>query len=121
MVEYSAAAPIQSFVPPADGLDAVFASLADATRRDILRRVADSELSVGQLARQYQSVTFAAISKHIKVLEQARLVTKRKQGKEVMITLAPGAFGSVEEYFEWYRRRSEERFDALESYLRQQP
>ena len=54
-------------------LDSVFASLADPTRRDILRQVTRRELSVGSIANQY-NLTYAAISKHLKVMERANLI-----------------------------------------------
>lgn len=71
-------------------LDFIFSSLADATRRDILRRVAREELSVGEVAKPYD-LTLAAISKHLKILEKAKLVVKRRQGKQQYVQLAPEA------------------------------
>lgn len=100
-------------------LDSVFGSLADTTRRDILRRVANCELSVGDIAANYD-LTFAAVSKHLKVLEKANLITKRRRGKEQMVSLAPAAFRDAEEYLDWYRRRMEDRFDAFDAYLNEQ-
>lgn len=97
-------------------LDSVFGSLADATRRDIVRRVTVAELSVGELARSYD-MSLAAVSKHVKILEQARLISKRRQGKEMLVSFMPGAFRDVEEFIDWHRRRMEARFDALEAFL----
>lgn len=102
--------------PPMDNLDSIFGSLADNTRRDILRRVSGCELSIGEIA-QYYDLTFAAISKHIKILEKARLVIKRRRGKEMIVSLAPGAFRDADEYLAWHRRRMEDRFDMLEEFL----
>jgi DNA-binding transcriptional ArsR family regulator len=99
-------------------LDSIFASLADPTRRDILSRVSANELSVGEIARPYD-LTFAAISKHLKVLERARLIIKRRRGKEQMVQLAPQALKGVDEYLEFYRRFWESRFDALDVYLKE--
>jgi DNA-binding transcriptional ArsR family regulator len=101
---------------PTNSLDSVFGSLADATRRDILRLVAGCELSIGEIASHY-NLTFAAISKHIKILEKAKLVVKRRRGKEQMVTLAPKAFHDAEEYLRWYQRHMEERFDRLDKFL----
>jgi DNA-binding transcriptional ArsR family regulator len=98
-------------------LNSVFGSLADGTRRDILRRVTGTELSVGELARAY-SLSFAAVSKHIKILQQAQLIIKRRRGKEVMVSLAPEAFRDADEYLAWYRQRFEQRLDALEEFLK---
>jgi DNA-binding transcriptional ArsR family regulator len=103
---------------PMNNLDAVFGSLADATRRDILRRVAHCELTVSEIAAQYD-LTLAAVSKHLKVLENAKLIIKQRRGKEKMVSLAPQAFRDVEHYLEWYRQRTEQRFDALEAYLKE--
>lgn len=97
-------------------LDSIFTSLADPTRRDILRRVSDSELSVSQIAKPYP-LTFAAISKHLKVLEKANLITKRRNGKEQLVSLAPQALADAAEYIEWYKQFMENRLDALEIYL----
>jgi DNA-binding transcriptional ArsR family regulator len=113
MVEYN----ITPLSPAFGQLDSVFGSLADGTRRDILRQVAGCELSIGEIAAHYD-LTFAAISKHIKILEQARLVIKRRRGKEQMVSLAPGAFRDAEEYLAWYQRGIEQRFDRLDEFLK---
>jgi DNA-binding transcriptional ArsR family regulator len=65
----------------ADRADALFHALADRTRRDILRRVLASEHSVSALAQNY-AMSFAAVQKHVAVLERAGLVTKRRRGRE---------------------------------------
>ena len=64
-----------------DSADAVFHALADRTRRDILRRVLDGDHSVTALAAKYE-MSFAAVQKHVAVLERAGLVTKRRSGRE---------------------------------------
>jgi DNA-binding transcriptional ArsR family regulator len=97
-------------------LDSIFHSLADPIRRDILRRVASSDLSVGELAEKY-SVSFAAISKHLKVLEKARLISKKKEGKKQIVTLAPSALESADEYLEHYRLLWQSRHDKLAQLL----
>lgn len=97
-------------------LDNIFASLSDPTRRDILSRVARCELSVGELAAHY-NLTFAAISKHLKVMERACLITKRKDGKKQMVSLAPEALMSADEYLEQYRRMWQSRYDKLETLI----
>lgn len=99
-------------------LDNTFAALADNTRRDILRRVSTVELSVSEIARNYD-LTFAAVSKHLKVLEKARLIVKRRRGKEQLVSLAPRAFADAAEYIEWYKQFMENRLDALEIYLKE--
>lgn len=97
-------------------LDSTFAALADPTRRDILKRLTNAELSVGEIARFYD-LTFAAVSKHLKVLERARLIVKRKRGKQQMVNLAPQALADATEYLEWYKQLWEGRLDSLEQYL----
>lgn len=97
-------------------LDTTFSALSDPTRRDMLQRVARNELSVGELARFYD-LTFAAVSKHLKVLEKARLIVKKRRGKQHMVSLAPRAFADATEYLEWYRSLWENRLDSLEQYL----
>lgn len=98
-------------------LDTIFASLSDPTRRDILARVARTEMSVGELVKKYD-MSFAAISKHLKVMERARLVNKRKEGKKQMVTLAPGALKSADEYLEQYREMWQSRYDKLDALVK---
>ena len=71
-------------------LNSIFGSLADPTRRDILNRVSQEELSVSEIAEPYQ-LTFAAISKHLKILEKAHLIIKRRHGKQAMVQASPTA------------------------------
>jgi DNA-binding transcriptional ArsR family regulator len=97
-------------------LDSIFSSLADSTRRDILRRVSSEELSVGEIARPYD-LTFAAISKHLKVLEKAKLIIKRRRGKEQMVQLAPHALADATEYLQWYGQFMQVQLDSLDNYL----
>jgi DNA-binding transcriptional ArsR family regulator len=74
----------------AAALDQLFGALADATRRDILARVMDADASVSELARRYD-MSFAAVQKHVAVLERARLVTKRREGREQRVAGNPDA------------------------------
>lgn len=99
-------------------LDAIFSSLADPTRRDILARVARGELSVGDIAERYD-MSFAAISKHLNVMEKARLIIKRREGKKQMVTLAPDALRSADEYLEQYRQMWEQKFTKLDELLKE--
>ncbi len=100
-------------------LDLVFNSLSDPTRRDILKRVATQELSVGEIARHYHHLTFAAVSKHVKVLEKAKLIVKRRQGKEQLVHLAPRALADAALYLEFYQQLWNERMDALDKLLKE--
>jgi DNA-binding transcriptional ArsR family regulator len=65
-------------------IDRIFHALADATRRDIVQRVLDGERSVSALARDYP-MSFAAVQKHVAVLERAQLVTKERRGREQLV------------------------------------
>lgn len=98
-------------------LDSVFASLADPTRRDILARVARAELSIGDLVERY-NLTFAAISKHLMVMERANLIVKRREGRKQMVTLAPDALKSADEYLEQYRQMWQSRYDKLDELIK---
>ena len=73
-----------------DAIDGLFHALADPTRRDILRRCGDDEPSVSRLARGYP-MSFAAVQKHVAVLERAGLVTKEPHGREQLVRTDPGA------------------------------
>lgn len=71
-------------------VDRLFHALADPTRRDVLRRAADGELSVSRLADGY-AMSFAAVQKHVAVLERAGLVTKARHGREQLVRTNPAA------------------------------
>jgi DNA-binding transcriptional ArsR family regulator len=77
-----------------DAVDGVFQALADATRRDILRRCAPDEPSVSRLAKAYP-MSFAAVQKHVAVLERAGLVTKQRRGREQLVRTNPEAVRQV--------------------------
>lgn len=100
-------------------LDLVFGSLSDTTRRDILRRIAKEELSVGEIASSYD-ISFAAVSKHLVVLERARLITKRREGKLHIAALSPAPLTEASKHLERYRDIWESRLDRLEKYLEKQ-
>lgn len=101
-------------------LDTVFSSLADPTRRDILAQVAQRPLSVGEIAQSY-SLTFAAVSKHLKVMEKANLITKQRRGKERIVSAVPDALQEASAYLKRYEAMWSERFDALDEYLKNNP
>jgi DNA-binding transcriptional ArsR family regulator len=98
-----------------DDVDRIFRALADATRRDILRRTMAVEASVSQLAAAYD-MSFAAVQKHVAVLEGAGLVTKQPHGRERLIRGNPEmirkAQGLLDRYQEIWRSRID-RLDAL--------
>lgn len=100
-------------------LDSIFHSLSDPIRRDILERVSQNEYSVGELVTHY-NISFVATSKHIRVLENAHLIVKRKEGKKHLITLSPDALLSVDKYLEQYRSIWQGRHDKLDVLLRKE-
>jgi DNA-binding transcriptional ArsR family regulator len=89
-------------------VDRLFHALADSTRRDILRRAMDGDLSVSALARHYP-MSFAAVQKHVAVLEHSGLVTKRKHGRRRLVTTDVDtirtAQGLLDRYEELWRGR----------------
>jgi DNA-binding transcriptional ArsR family regulator len=97
-------------------LDAIFSSLAHPTRRDMLHRLRPREYTVGELANHYD-LTFAAVSKHLQVLERAKLVRKRRKGREQWVALSPAGLGQADKYLEQYRALWEGRLEKLEAFL----
>ena len=96
-------------------IDRVFHALADATRRDIVRRTLVAEQSVTQLAAAY-AMSFAAVSKHIAVLAEARLITKRAEGRVRLVRADPAALARAQDLLRSYEdlwRGRIERLDAL--------
>ncbi|MCF2586730.1 ArsR/SmtB family transcription factor [Brevibacterium sp. UCMA 11752] len=77
-----------------DQVDAMFQALADRTRRDIVRRVMDEELSVSELAESYE-MSFAGVQKHVAVLERAGLVSKRRVGRAQIARVEMSAIRTV--------------------------
>ncbi|HSN07219.1 MAG TPA: metalloregulator ArsR/SmtB family transcription factor [Candidatus Angelobacter sp.] len=96
--------------------DRLFHALADATRRDIVRRVLVGEHSVSELARGYpMSVT--AVQKHVAVLEEAGLVTKRRHGREQRVTAQPSALRRAQRLLDDYERIWRDRIDRMSDVL----
>jgi DNA-binding transcriptional ArsR family regulator len=118
MVELNAATPVTPPPPPfdPDRLDAVFHALADSTRRSMLRRLADGPHSIGELAAPH-AMTFAAVSKHLRVMERAGLVRREVQGRRHVCRLEPVAMQQAEEWIARQRAIWEGRFDRLDAYL----
>jgi DNA-binding transcriptional ArsR family regulator len=76
-------------------------------------------MSISEIAEPYE-LTFAAISKHLKVLEKAKLIMKHRHGKEQIVHAAPGALVDVDEYLKHYQQLWETRLDSLETYLKEE-
>ena len=100
-----------------DRLSATFSALADPTRRAILARLALGETSVSELAKPFD-ISGPAISKHLKVLESAGLITRTREAQWRPCRLEPEALKGVDHWLERYRRLWEERLDRLDEYLR---
>ncbi|MCX6503218.1 MAG: metalloregulator ArsR/SmtB family transcription factor [Microbacterium sp.] len=96
--------------------DRIFRALADATRRDILRRTIDAEQSVSTLAAAYD-VSFAAVQKHVAVLEAAELVIKRAEGRERLVRAQPATIRRARGLLEQYERQWRDRVDRLDALL----
>lgn len=97
-------------------LDTLFYSLSDPTRRDILQHIAGRELTISELVEKYR-MSFAAISKHIKVLETAQLISRRKEGRKCFVKLKPDALAEADRYLEQYRQMWQGRFSKLDTLL----
>jgi DNA-binding transcriptional ArsR family regulator len=96
--------------------DSTFAALANATRRDILSRLAGGEATIGELADAYD-MSLNGVSKHVMMLEQAGLVTRRKEWHTHYICLNPEPLRAAYEWLDFYRAFWEQKLDALEIFL----
>lgn len=103
---------------PTDPLSATFAALADPTRRAILARLALGETTVNELSKPFD-ISGPAISKHLKVLEGAGLITRGREAQWRPCKIEPMALKSLDEWLDQYRRFWEQRLDRLEDYLRE--
>jgi DNA-binding transcriptional ArsR family regulator len=99
-----------------DQLSRVFAALADPTRRDMVARLTDGDATVGDLAAPY-AVSIQAVSKHLKVLEEAGLVTRSRVAQRRPVHLEAEVFDLMTKWIERYRQRAEERFQRLDDVL----
>jgi DNA-binding transcriptional ArsR family regulator len=101
-----------------DPLSAKFAALADPTRRAILARLALGESSVNELAEPFD-MSLPAVSKHLKVLEHAGLITRSREAQWRPCKIDAGALKDVDNWLERYRKLWEKRFDRLDQYLKE--
>ena len=97
-----------------DEVDRLFRALADATRRDIVRRTLTDEASVSELADHYE-MSFAAVRKHVNVLEEAGLVTNHRHGRERRIRGNPEAIRRAQNLLDGYERLWRGRIDRLDA------
>ena len=108
--------PLSYAPPPLDQLDATFAALADPTRRAILARLASGPASVMELAGPF-AMSQPAISKHLKVLERAGLISRGKDAQRRPCQLEAAPLAAANEWLEGYRRFWEARFERLDALL----
>ena len=101
-----------------DPLSTTFAALADPTRRAILARLAKGEATVTELAAPFD-MSLPAISKHLKVLQRARLIEQGRQAQWRPCRLAPEPLREVADWVGQYRRHWEDSFERLDEYLRE--
>jgi DNA-binding transcriptional ArsR family regulator len=97
-------------------LNQVFFALSDSTRRAILSRLAEGSTTIGELAEPF-SISSPAISKHMKILENAGLIERRIDGRQHHCSLSTGALQTAEDWINFHRRFWESRLDALEDLL----
>jgi DNA-binding transcriptional ArsR family regulator len=103
---------------PADQLSLTFSALADPTRRAILARLLSGECSVTDLAEPFD-MTMPAVSKHLRVLEHAGLIARRRDAQWRRCRIEADRLKEVADWVERYRHIWEERFDRLDQYLRE--
>jgi DNA-binding transcriptional ArsR family regulator len=101
-----------------DRLSSTFSALADPTRRAILARLALGETSVGELAEPFD-MSGPAVSKHLKVLERAGLITRGREAQWRPCKLEAAALKDIDDWLERYRQFWEQRFDQLDDYLKE--
>lgn len=99
-----------------DRLSRVFSALADPTRRDIVARLAVADATVSQLGSSYD-VSLQAVSKHLKVLEEAGLVSRSRDAQRRPVHLEAEVFDLMTKWIERYRQRAEERYQRLDAVL----
>ena len=104
----------------ADPLSRVFSALADPTRRDLVARLASGDATLSELAEPYD-VSVQAVSKHLRVLEDAGLVTKGRDAQRRPVHLEAEVFDLMTKWIERYRHQAEERYRRLDDVLRGLP
>jgi DNA-binding transcriptional ArsR family regulator len=107
-------------VGAADPLSQVFSALSDPTRRDMVARLAAADATLTELAEPYD-VTVQAVSKHLKVLEDAGLVSRSRQAQRRPVHLEAEVFDLMTKWIERYRRQAEQRYRRLDDVLRSMP
>src|ERR687884_2111439 len=104
----------------ADTLSRIFSALADPTRRDMVARLAEADVTVNQLAEPYR-MTLQAVYKHLRVLEYAGLVSRPRGPQPRSVHLEAEVFDLMDSWIERYRRKAEERYRRLDALLAELP
>jgi DNA-binding transcriptional ArsR family regulator len=104
----------------ADQLSQVFSALADPTRRDMVARLARADATVSELAEPYD-MTLQAVSKHVKVLEEAGVVSRSRDAQRRPVHLESEVLSLTTKWIERYRREAEERYRRLDAVLADMP
>lgn len=99
-----------------DAVDRIFQALADRTRRDIVQRTMRDDASVSALARRYD-MSFAAVQKHVAVLERAQLVTKQRRGREQLVRSNPATLHRAQQLLDRLESMWRDRLDRLGNLL----
>ena len=99
-----------------DQLSRVFSALADPTRRDMVARLTAADATVNELAEPYD-VSVQAVSKHLKVLEEAGLVSRSREAQRRPVHLEAEVFDLMTKWIERYRRQAQERYERLDTVL----
>jgi len=101
-------------------LDAAYAALADPTRRAILARLALGEATVGEIAEPFP-ISGPAISRHLKVLEEAELIARTRRGQQLVCRLNPEGLRTAQAWLDYYRAYWTGAFDRLDEHLKRVP
>jgi DNA-binding transcriptional ArsR family regulator len=101
-------------------LDHTFSALADPTRRAILVRLAQGEATVGELAKPF-NISLPAISRHLRVLEDASLISNERDGKHRRCRLKPEVLAAASDWLDFHRRFWMGSFDRLDAHLKRSP
>jgi DNA-binding transcriptional ArsR family regulator len=99
-------------------LDTIFSALSDPTRRAIVARLALGETTVGDLAEPF-NISLPAISRHLRVLEDAALIVRERHGQHRLCRIDVRALASASEWLDFHRRFWSESFDRLDQHLKQ--
>ncbi len=110
-----------NFAPPSDDeVNRIFRALADTTRRDIIRRTLTAPVNVSRLAAEYE-MSFAAVQKHVSVLEGAGLVTKKQHGRERLVHANPDTLQRIQSLLQSYEQIWHDRINQLDALFESDP